>query len=80
MDPPTPDVEVPEPIYNEPLLPVLDDPVLNTNLPLVPDVPAFGVVIDMSPLDVADDDPDVIVTAPPETVDADPALKAIVPP
>ena len=57
MDPPTPDAAVPEPNVNEPLLPVLDVPVLNTILPLTPAVPAFPVFIMKSPLEVADDAP-----------------------
>jgi len=95
IDPPTPDAAVPVPKSNDPLLPLLDDPVLsdniplvptvalpvlNTNLPLTPDVPAFGVVSIILPLDVPSDDPEVTVTAPPDSVIADPALSVMLPP
>jgi len=65
IDPPIPDAEVPEPINIEPLLLLLADPVLNTNIPLTPDTPALGVVSIILPLDEYVDDPEVIVTAPP---------------
>jgi len=95
IDPPAPDAEVPVPNNNDPLLPLLADPVLNankplvpdvalpvlnTNIPLTPDAPALGVVSIILPLDETVDDPDVIVTAPPDLVPAEPALNVIAPP
>jgi hypothetical protein len=57
IDPPTPDLDVPDPNDNEPLLPVLADPVLNTKFPLAPAVPASPDFIVKSPLDHADEAP-----------------------
>jgi hypothetical protein len=40
-------------MYNPPLLPLVVVPVLNTNSPLTPDVPASPVRINNAPLDVS---------------------------
>jgi hypothetical protein len=40
----------PVPTYTTPLLPLLEEPVLITTLPLTPRIPAFIVAIDTLPL------------------------------
>jgi hypothetical protein len=37
-------------MYRAPLFPYDEDPVLNTNIPVAPDVPALAVWINMVPL------------------------------
>ena len=52
--PPLPaDLEAPDPMYNAPVLPLLDVPVLKTIIPDTPVVPALAVAINKSPLEVA---------------------------
>jgi len=41
----------PEPMNNEPLLPELEVPVLSTNKPLIPEVPALAVLNSNAPLE-----------------------------
>ena len=53
-DPPAPQLAEPEPIYNAPLFPTLDVPVLNTNKPLTPLFPAFEVPTTNAPLENAE--------------------------
>jgi len=48
--PPRPDRAEPLPTITAPLVPLLDVPVLITNMPLVPDTPAFDVIITTPPL------------------------------
>ena len=43
MEPPRPDLEVPDPIYKAPLFPEDPNPVLRTRSPLSPAVPASDV-------------------------------------
>jgi hypothetical protein len=63
--PPLPPVAAPEPIDTDPVVPELEDPELNTNMPLVPSSPAFA---------------DLIVTAPLVTARLCPLLNARAPP
>ena len=51
--PPRPPTAEPDPTSNDPLLPELDVPELNTSMPLDPAVPAFALRITMLPLLVA---------------------------
>jgi hypothetical protein len=64
-----------------PLLPDVDDPVLNTILPVTPLSPALGVVSNIAPLLRLLLDPDVRYRAPPVTVEvAKPADSTSSPP
>ena len=67
-------------MYNAPLLPELELPVLSTNNPLTPELPAFAVRRSSTPLLVAVPKPVVNDTNPP-VADADvPAISTISPP
>jgi hypothetical protein len=80
MLPPCPDEELPEPINIEPLLPLLEVPVLKITEPLTPSSPALDVRIDIIPLDVDDPYPLVIYWLPPDNADESPADITISPP
>jgi len=69
-------------MYNPPLLPLVESPVLNTINPLTPDVPALLVRNNNEPLDEADPKPLIIDTRPPdfEANDVEPAMITISPP
>jgi hypothetical protein len=54
------------PNNKDPVFPLLDDPVLNTIMPLTPEVPALDVVTTMLPLEYNDDVPLVSTICPPE--------------
>jgi hypothetical protein len=51
--PPWPELADPDPIFIEPLLPELEEPLLNTTCPLTPDWPEFDVINTREPLDDA---------------------------
>jgi len=53
-------------MYNPPLLPLVESPVLNTINPLTPDVPALPVRNNNEPLDEADPEALIIDTLPPD--------------
>merc|ERR1740138_178641 len=63
--PPRPPPTLPEPTNSAPLLPLFDEPELNTSRPLTPDVPAFAVRIEITPLLVAVPSPLSRLSAPP---------------
>ena len=68
-------------MYNAPLFPELDVPVLNTIWPLTPDVPAFDVTNRSDPLELDEPYPVSTDTRPPDDVDEDmPAEMVISPP
>jgi hypothetical protein len=69
-------------MYNPPLLPLVESPVLNTINPLTPDVPALPVRNNNEPLDEADPEPLIIDTRPPdfEVKEVVPAMITISPP
>ena len=79
-DPLLPDEEVPDPMYNAPLTPILALPVLSTRIPLTPATPAFDVCKSNAPLLVAVPVPLVIDTRPPVAEDEVPADRMISPP
>ena len=69
-------------MYNPPLLPLVESPVLNTINPLTPDVPALLVRNNNGPLDAPAFEPLIIDTRPPdfEANDVAPAMITISPP
>jgi hypothetical protein len=72
-------------MYNPPLLPLVESPVLSTINPLTPDVPALPVRNNNEPLDEADPEaplPLIIDTRPPdfEAKEVVPAMITISPP
>jgi hypothetical protein len=75
-----PDNVVPDPIYNAPLLPELDVPVLSTKIPLTPAAPAFDVWSSNAPLLAAVPKPLVMDTRPPVADDDVPADRMTSPP
>ena len=82
MDPPRPDVAVPEPTYSAPLLPELDVPLLSTSQPLTPLAPALPVCSNTLPLDVAELYPPIKYSCPPlpDAPDVVPAVNTNSPP
>jgi hypothetical protein len=69
-------------MYNPPLLPLVESPVLNTISPLTPDVPALPVRNNNEPLDAPAFEPLIIDTRPPdfEAKEVAPAMITISPP
>jgi hypothetical protein len=69
-------------MYNPPLLPLVESPVLNTINPLTPDVPALLVRNNNEPLDAPAFEPLIIDTRPPdfEVKEVVPAMITISPP
>jgi len=69
-------------MYNPPLLPLEESPVLSTINPLTPDVPALPVRNNNEPLDEVDPEPLIIDTLPPdfEANEVVPAMITISPP
>jgi hypothetical protein len=69
-------------MYNPPLLPLVESPVLNTINPLTPDVPALPVRNNNEPLDAPAFEPLIIDTRPPdlEAKEVAPAMITISPP
>ncbi len=67
-------------MYNAPLSPLLDVPVLNTIIPLTPASPALGVDINTLPLDDTVLYPDTIDIRPPDDEDDMPADNTNSPP
>lgn len=79
-DPLSPDNDEPDPTYNAPLLPTLALPVLSTNMPLTPVLPAFDVCTRIAPLLAAVPNPLLTDTIPPVCNADTPADKIIWPP
>ena len=71
---------MPVPIDIDPDAPHVVIPELNTNAPLTPFAPEFGVVNTNDPLDVDFDHPVAISMLPPFPVKASPATTDILPP
>jgi hypothetical protein len=69
-------------MYNPPLLPLVESPVLSTINPLTPDVPALPVRNNNEPLDAPAFEPLIIDTRPPdfEAKEVVPAMITISPP
>jgi hypothetical protein len=69
-------------MYNAPLLPLVESPVLSTINPLTPDVPALPVRNNNEPLDAPAFEPLIIDTRPPdfEAKEVAPAIITISPP
>ncbi|MEC8422185.1 MAG: hypothetical protein VX000_00335, partial [Myxococcota bacterium] len=70
----------PLPTCTSPLLPALDDPVLNRSEPLTPDSPAFALRIITLPLDDAVPSPDDTHMTPPVCTVLRPAPTSTWPP
>jgi hypothetical protein len=67
-------------MYNEPLSPALDVPVLKIIMPLTPLTPAFDVTISTDPLDVEDPYPLCMTWFPPDANEDEPEDNTISPP
>lgn len=78
--PPRPPVAAPDPVFRAPLFPELDVPVVKTNIPEEPVVPAFTLRMNTFPLDVAMPCPDRNRMLPPVLTSDSPAKTRSAPP